>query len=43
MMGRNVWKRIDRGDVSRDNTYALMGKLREANLSRYGNNTSWSI
>lgn len=43
VMGRNVWRRIDREDASKDNTYALMGKLMEADLSRYRNNTSWSI
>ena len=40
---KNIWRRIDREGASKDNTYALMGKLREADLSRYRNNTSWSI
>lgn len=30
VMGRNVWRRIDREGISKDDTYALMGKLREA-------------
>lgn len=29
VMRRNVWRRIDRENASKDDTYALMGKLRE--------------
>lgn len=40
VIGRNVWRSIDRESASKYNTYVLMGKLSEADLSRYRNNTS---
>ena len=35
-MGRNVWRRIDREGANKDETYALMGKLREAVIKAEG-------
>ena len=36
VMGRNVWRRIDREGANKDETYALMGKLREAVIKAEG-------
>ena len=34
--GRNVWRRIDREGISKDDTYVLMGKLRETVIKAEG-------
>ena len=36
VMGRKVWRRIDRDGASKGDTYALMGKLREAVIKAEG-------